>query len=83
MRQLVGTGGTPVHLLGDGVSSGRSAPGAGADAHLYAGSPDNWVDPSEPAACAATTKKGDPCKARPTSSGLCVGHARSAAKVGV
>lgn len=26
--------------------------------------------------CAATTKKGEPCKARPTDEGLCVGHIR-------
>lgn len=30
----------------------------------------------KPKACSATTKKGLPCKAAPTESGVCIGHSR-------
>lgn len=34
-----------------------------------------------PASCPMPTKQGDECGARPTVTGLCVGHSRSVAKV--
>jgi hypothetical protein len=68
--------GTPVHLLVPGVLDRRTDLNNGG--HVYAGSPDNWIDPDAVQVCRSTTKKGDPCKARPTASGLCVGHARAA-----
>lgn len=43
--------------------------------------PGDGSSPSPAPVCAMPTKAGDVCGARPTVTGLCVGHSRSVAKV--
>jgi hypothetical protein len=64
-----------------GVAAGSYSPNQASGAVLVAGIGEWAEEPIKEGTfgCSATTKKGDPCKARPvTGSDLCVGHTKQA-----
>ena len=75
-RRLQGTGGIPASQVGGGTLSRRTL---NVGMPILVGGPEAVeVQPTVPGKCPVTTRSGNACKAKPTASGLCVGHERAA-----